>query len=57
MGRDGEWRERHVRCDCLRVLRGDALGLCVGDDEVEEVLEDGSGWAWGVGIEEELGGL
>ena len=38
-----QWGRQHVRCDSLALLSGDALGLYVRHDPVEEVLEDRCG--------------
>lgn len=55
MRRDGERGQGHVRSDGLAGLGGDAAGLGVGDDGVEEVGEDGGFGAWGVWVDEEVG--
>lgn len=56
------WRNRerckgHVGRDGLARLVGDARGLRIGDDPVEEVAEDGRGWAGSVGVDEDEGVL
>jgi hypothetical protein len=53
--RDGQWGWGRVGSDCFTLLRGDAFGLHVGDDPVQEVCEDGRGGAGGVGVDEDEG--
>lgn len=44
--RDGEWSWEHVGCYDLAALGCNAIGLDVGDDEMEE---GGQNWGFGVG--------
>jgi hypothetical protein len=52
---DGQWGWGHVRSDGLALLRGDALGLHVGDDPVEEICEDGCSRAGSIGVDHDEG--
>jgi hypothetical protein len=45
----------HVHGDLLALLRCDALGLHIRDNPMEEVRQDGSSWAWSVGVDHDEG--
>jgi hypothetical protein len=52
---DGEGCWGHVGSDGLALLRGDALGLHIRHDPVEEIGEDGCGGTGGVGVDHDEG--
>lgn len=53
--RNREGRQRHERCHRRSILGGDARWLGVGDDEVQEVAQNGCCWAWRIRVDEEDG--